>query len=87
MKASYIIARLTKPGVFPTCSGFFCQTPFPTGEAMSRSAFEDARAVCGSIYRMNAQSAIGYLFNPTEDGKAVATGMFCHRLSEINPDH
>lgn len=54
---------------------------------MSRSAFEDARAVCGSIYRMNAQSAIGYLFNPTEDGKAVATGMFCHRLSEINPDH
>lgn len=43
----------------------------------------DAKSVCGGLYSMNARNAIGYLFNPTVDGKKVATGMFCDRLSEI----
>lgn len=47
---------------------------------------KDALNVCGSIYRMNATHAIGYLYNPTKDGREVAEGMYCDRVSEINPE-
>jgi len=46
----------------------------------------DALAVCGDIYRMNAPHAIGYLYNPTRDGKEVSVGMYCDRVSEIDPE-
>lgn len=45
---------------------------------------EDALSVCNSIYKMNAKHSLGYLFNPTDDGKKVSTGMFCDSLTEIN---
>ena len=46
----------------------------------------DALAVCRSIYRLNALHAIGYLYNPTRDGKEVSEGMYCHCVSEIDPE-
>ena len=46
---------------------------------------KDALSVCGSIYRWNAPHAIGYLYNPTRDGREVAEGMYCDRVDEIDP--
>jgi len=46
---------------------------------------KDALSVCGSIYRWNAPHAIGYLYNPTRDGREVAEGMYCDRVREIDP--
>lgn len=51
---------------------------------ISKSLKEDALSVCNSIYRLNASSAIGYLFNPTVDGDKVYAGMFCHNINEMN---
>ena len=53
---------------------------------MKTSLKKDALSVCGGLYRMNATTAIGYLFNPTMDEKEVSTGMFCHNEREINED-
>ena len=47
---------------------------------------KDALAQVASIHSWNAQHAIGYLYNPTEDGNAVSNGMYCDCTTEINPD-
>lgn len=51
---------------------------------MKNSLKKDALSVCGGLYRMNATTAIGYLFNPTMDEKEVNIGMFCHHTNEID---
>lgn len=53
---------------------------------MKASLKKDALSVCGGLYRMNAPHSIGYLFNPTIDGKSVSTGMFCDWEYEKNKD-
>ena len=47
---------------------------------------KDALAQVASIHTWNAKNAIGYLYNPTRDGKAVANGMYCDYPTEINPE-
>ena len=46
---------------------------------VSRRLINDVKSVAGSIYRMNAPYAIGYLFHETVDGNSIARGMFCDR--------
>ena len=41
-----------------------------------KRAIKDAFAVCGSLSRLNAKSAIGYAFCVNWDNKEVATGEF-----------
>lgn len=48
---------------------------------MNDSLKKDALAQCASIHGRG----IGYLFCASVDGNSVARGMFCHRLSEIDP--
>lgn len=43
---------------------------------ISQSVINDAKAVCNSIYRMNAKTAIGYAFTKRSNGREVATGEF-----------
>jgi hypothetical protein len=47
---------------------------------------KDVMSICNSIYRMNACSPRGYLFNPTSDRHEIEVGMFCDRDDEINPE-
>lgn len=51
---------------------------------ISKAVKNDARAQAGSIYRMNAPRAIGYLFTCDADGKEVAQGMYCDRWDEVD---
>jgi hypothetical protein len=53
---------------------------------MRQSLVKDIRQTVGSIYRMNAPHAIGYLFNATEGEHEIADGMYCDRLYEIDPN-
>ncbi len=50
----------------------------PRTKNISFSVLKDAIGVAGSVYRLNATSAVGYLFNPNMTGKAVSTGTFYH---------
>ena len=50
----------------------------PRTKNISFSVLKDALGVCGSIYSMNAQSAVGYLFNSNKTGKQVSRGTFFH---------
>lgn len=47
---------------------------------------KDARTTVGSIYRMNAPHAIGYLFTCAADGSEVAQGMYADRRGEVDPE-
>jgi len=44
---------------------------------MKKSLKNDALSVIGGIYGMNANYAVGYMFNSTDDGKKVYNGEFC----------
>ena len=50
----------------------------PRTKNISFSVLKDALRVCGSIYSLNAQSAVGYLFNSNKTGKRVSRGTFFH---------
>ena len=54
--------------------------------AIPESVKKDALAQCGSIYSMNAPYSIGYLFTIHSDRRQVGSGMYCHRVDEIDPD-
>lgn len=51
---------------------------------MKKSLMKDVLQTVGSIHRMNAPYAIGYLFNSTRTGNEIANGMYCDRISEID---
>ena len=53
--------------------------------AFSQSLKDDVKSQVGSIFSWNAPNAIGYLFTLTKDGRKINTGMFCDRVSEIDP--
>ena len=50
---------------------------------ISKKLQSDALSVCGSIFRMNAPHAIGYVFN-SQDKKEVWEGMFVTQQHEID---
>jgi len=50
---------------------------------INKSLKGDAIRVFTSIYRYNSKGSIGYLFNPSENRKEVACGMFCNSRNEI----
>lgn len=54
---------------------------------VDESLQRDIESVIGSIYRMNAPGAIGYLFNAKKGQRGIANGMFCGRGCEIDADH
>jgi len=47
---------------------------------------KDALAQVASIHTWNVENAIGYLYNPTKDGKSIANGMYCDYSTDINPE-
>ena len=51
---------------------------------ISKKLQTDALSVCGSIYRMNAPGAIGYVFNATDNRREVCSGMFVNFPCEID---
>ena len=53
---------------------------------VSEELRNDVRSICGSIYLLNATSAIGYLFTTNDDETEIITGMFCHYKDEIDKD-
>lgn len=53
---------------------------------LNREVRKDVHGVIKSIYRLNAKSAVGYLFNINFANTEVAVGMFCHSESEINDE-
>lgn len=55
-----------------------------TQNKLKTSLIKDVKNTIGSIHKMNARSAKGYLFNPTNDGKSISKGMYCDFESEIN---
>lgn len=46
--------------------------------SIPKSVVNDAVAVCGSIYRLNARYACGYVFTISKDRKSVDRGMFAY---------
>lgn len=53
---------------------------------MKESLKKDVMEQVGSIYRMNAPHAIGYLFTVTTDGNKISHGMFAHSNDDINSE-
>ena len=53
---------------------------------MKASLRKEARQIGNGFYSINAPGRIGYLFNPSIDGKSISTGMFCDRRKEINKE-
>jgi hypothetical protein len=53
---------------------------------MKESLRKEAKAIGNGFYSINAPGRIGYLFNPSFDGKTISNGMFCNRKEEINKD-
>ena len=51
---------------------------------LNESLDRDVKAQIGGMFRMNAGGAIGYLFTVAQSRKEIVTGMFCHRLNEID---
>lgn len=50
---------------------------------VNKKVRNDAEAVCGSIYRMNAKNAIAYAFNIHDNGKEVFAGEFINFMREL----
>lgn len=51
-----------------------------------KSAWKDAKATAGGIYRMNARNSIGYAFTVTKDRKSVNCGEFVYWREPISLD-
>jgi hypothetical protein len=51
---------------------------------VNETLLKDVANQIGSIYKMNAPNALGYLFSVSGSGKEIAHGMFCNRVSEIS---
>jgi hypothetical protein len=52
--------------------------------SLSRKLLRDIKNTVGSIYRLNAPHAIGYLFYTDKNGQSIYRGMYCNWLTEID---
>ena len=46
---------------------------------INKKLLQDVKNTVGSIYRMNAPGAIGYVFNESANGNSIARGMYFDR--------
>jgi hypothetical protein len=51
-----------------------------------KSAWMEAKSVCGGMYRMNATTAIGYAFRVTADRKHLYSGEFMFTGEPVTAD-